>query len=81
MSKEDNLKFKGLSLSKEQFQERFEVNLSDIEWKVFKNDVIKQWEEDIDQIRSLAMKYMRDQLKEMGYKSVLKNGKLTFIKN
>lgn len=76
----NKLKFRGLSISKEQFEEKYNLELTDIEWKLIISNTTKKWEEDIDQIRSLASKYIRDSLIEVGYKPVLEEDKLKFKK-
>ncbi|SMG42627.1 hypothetical protein SAMN05661096_02909 [Marivirga sericea] len=76
----DILKFRGLSISKEQFEEKYSLVLSDIEWKVVVSNAMASWENDIDQIRHLATKYVRDSMKEAGYSLSLEDGELKFKK-
>ena len=75
------LRFRGLAIGKSEFEQKYNLILTDIEWQSIVSKAEREWEEDIDQIRYLAEKYTRNALVNVGYKLELVNGELSYIKS
>ena len=73
-----NLKFKGLTISKDSFEEKYNITLSDIEWRAIVNSASKSWEENLDEFRLLAFKHIRNSMADIGYKPSLDGVNLVF---
>lgn len=74
------LRFRGLAIGKNEFEQKYNLILTDIEWQSIVSKAERDWEEDIEQIRNLAEKYTRNALNNVGYKLEIVNGKLSYIK-
>jgi hypothetical protein len=74
------LKFKGLTISKSDFEEKYSVQLSDIEWQALASNVNRTWEDQVDQLRLLAFKHIKNGMHEIGYKPKLIDNEIAFNK-
>ena len=75
----DILRFKALSISKTQFEKKYQVSLTDLQWKLLSQNSEKDWEENaVDEIRRLAFKSIRKSMSDLGFKVDLNGSDLTF---
>lgn len=74
------LRFKGLSISKEDFEQKYHVKITDIEWKVIVSTATREYEENIDQYKLLVFRFIRSAMDEAGYKVTMDGPELKFKK-
>ena len=75
------MRLKGLSISKEDFEEKYSVQLTDLEWQLFSKNCENEWEtKAIAELRSLAFKSIRTSMLEIGFKLDLDGTQLVFKK-
>ena len=74
------LRFKGLSITKEQFQNKYDVQLSDVEWQSLVSLSTKSWEEGVDELRLMVFRHIRSAMEEIGYRPVLEGKEVKFGK-
>lgn len=49
------LRFKGLTITKQDFEEKYDVELTDIEWNSIVNLSTKSWEASINDLRLMVL--------------------------
>lgn len=76
--KEGDLKFRAISLSKENLKEKYNIEFTDQEWGIFKSHAGRSWEEGIEEFRLLISKHVRHGLSEIGFKPTLEDGKFGY---
>lgn len=74
------LRFKGLSISKEIFEEKYKVTLTDIEWKAVVSKSENSWKEQADELRLIVFRHIRQAMDEIGYRAELDTKDLIFKK-
>ncbi len=75
------MRFKGLSISKEQFEEKYLVELTDLEGQILSKNCEADWEQNaIIQVRGLALKSIKTSMASLGYKLDLKGTEIVFRK-
>ena len=75
------MRFKGLSISKEQFEEKYLVELTDIEWQILTKNCEADWELNaISKVRGLAFKSIKTSMNSLGYKMDLDGAEIVFRK-
>lgn len=75
---DDRLRFPAMGLTKNELEEKFNLKLSDNEWKLLKSHAIRSWAENSDELRSLVIKHIRNGLGEIGYKPIIDGTVLKF---
>lgn len=74
------LRFKGISINKDDFEKKYDISLSDIEWSILISRTEKSWEENIDEFRLYVFRHIKAALDEIGYKPVLDKTEIKFKK-
>ncbi|MEQ9120350.1 hypothetical protein [Fulvivirga sp.] len=74
----DKIVFKGLSISRRDFELKYNVELSDIEWNSLVNNIKASWQENVDQLRLLAFRHIKEGMKEIGYGPSLEGNDVVF---
>lgn len=78
--KDNKIKFKGFTISREHFELKYNVSLSDIESNSLTNRVNESWELHVQELRLLAFKHIREKMSDLGYKVELKGTDIQFMK-
>lgn len=76
----ETLKFKGMSISKENFELKYNIQLSSLEWGTIVTLVSKSWEESILEVKLLSFRHIKEALGEIGYKPMLNESEISFEK-
>lgn len=74
------LRFKGLSISKEDFEEKYGIQLTLIEWHNLITIATHSWEGYSEELRLYAFHHIKHAMQEMGYKPTLNGSDITFEK-
>ncbi|PTB96336.1 hypothetical protein C9994_07770 [Marivirga lumbricoides] len=72
------IKLKGFNVSKSDFEEKYKVQLSDIEWGIIVKKINASWEEHIQEVRLLAFKHIRSAMNDIGYAPALEGKDISF---
>lgn len=72
------LRFRGLTINKERFEEKYGITLSDTEWKVVISNATRSYEEDLNEYKLLVSRHIRKALHEIGYKATLEGTELKY---
>ncbi|MBK6265693.1 hypothetical protein JKA74_11650 [Marivirga sp. S37H4] len=72
------IKLKGFNVSKNDFEEKYNVQLSDIEWGIIAKKINSSWEEHIQEVRLLAFKHIRAAMNDIGYTPSLEGKDISF---
>lgn len=75
------MKFKGFNISKDEFEEKFKVELTDLEWKLVCSKAESKWNDNSDELRAIATKIIRLSMNDIGYKIKLDGLEMVFEKN
>ncbi|MEO9871160.1 hypothetical protein [Ekhidna sp.] len=74
------LRLKGLSISKEDFELRYNVSLSDLEWHNLINSCTSSWEDHIEELKLMAFKHIKESMNSIGYRVALEEKDIIFQK-
>jgi len=74
----DLLRFPGLSISKDEFEKKYSIKLSNYEWQTLTRTITSSWKESIDEFRLLAFKHIRFAMEENGYNVKLEGKDIVF---
>tara|TARA_B110000046_G_C12888241_1_gene353187 strand:- start:486 stop:719 length:234 start_codon:yes stop_codon:yes gene_type:complete len=75
------VRFRGLTITKEVFEKKYEVKLTDLQWQILTKSCEKDWETNaIEELRKLAFKSMRKSMSDIGYKMDLSKAEIVFKK-
>lgn len=77
---ETSLKFKGFTISKDDFESKYDVVLSDLEWKLVCDRANNEWELRVAELRNIAFKSIKSGMNSIGYNVQLKGKDITFKK-
>lgn len=78
--KKDLLTFNGLYLSKEVLEEKYDVKLTELEWKAFKTHAVNSWSDHQEELRLLIFRHIKIAMNEIGYKPALVEKDIKFRK-
>lgn len=74
------LRFPSLVISKEDFEEKYDVTLTDMEWKLLSSHTNNSWGEHLEELRLMIFRHIRIGMKEIGYKPSLTGKSIKFEK-
>ena len=77
----EEIRLKGIKVTPQTLEERFNMNLTELEWKVFRTNLEKSWNDMEFGLEGVIVKHLTNSLREMGYKPTLEGDKLTFKKD
>ncbi len=80
MENQQLIKFKGFTISKEDFEKKYNVELSDLEWKIVSNTSNIEWQNKIEELRALAFKCVRKAMNSINYNTQLEGKDIVFVK-
>ncbi len=76
----DSVTLRGVVITRETIQERYNCVLNDTEWLIFKTAITKSWKEDEAEIRRLVFKHLKGAFEKLDYKLELRGKDLIFTK-
>ena len=76
----EKITLRGVTVSKEALEEKYQFDFTETEWKVFSSYLLRSWADDSEGLRKLAFDHIRKSMEQMGYKVSLKGKDLVFEK-
>lgn len=75
---DQKMRFKGITIIKEDFESKYNIQLSDTQWNNLVLITSKSWEENSDELRLMVFKHVRAAMSNIGFKPKLVDDKLNF---
>lgn len=77
---EDKVTLRGVVISREALGEKYNTELTDTEWTIFKSSIQKSWKEDDAELRKLVFKHVKTSFEQIGFGLKLDGTNLVFRK-
>lgn len=76
----ENLKLNGFNISKIDFEEKYSISLTDLEWGILKSKTESLWLDHIEELRNLALRHIKSSMNDIGYRIALEGKDIVFKK-
>jgi hypothetical protein len=76
----NQIQLRGVIISKEILEERYNMKLNEMEWNIFKTSLQKSWKEDDEELRKLVFKHIKKSLEQQDFKLQIEGTQLVFKK-
>lgn len=80
MAIEESLTLRGVIITRESLEQRYNCKLTDGEWMIFRTNILKSWKDSDDELKRLAFKHIKLTFDQMDFKLELIGKQLVFTK-